>query len=56
MRLRSWAFQRGRAGSLEGAELVKERLEPMKQLTQTETPHELAELNVIIRERSLATA
>jgi hypothetical protein len=30
--------------------------EPMKLLTQSETPHELAELNVFIRERSLATA
>ncbi|HEY9355295.1 MAG TPA: hypothetical protein VIQ52_03210 [Arthrobacter sp.] len=30
--------------------------EPMKQLTMSETPNELAALNVFIRERSLATA
>lgn len=30
--------------------------EPMKKLTMSETPHELAALNVFIRERSLATA
>jgi y4mF family transcriptional regulator len=30
--------------------------EPMKQLTQSETPRELAAMNVFIRERSLATA
>lgn len=30
--------------------------EPMKKLTMSETPNELAELNVFIRERSLATA
>ncbi|WP_227878289.1 helix-turn-helix domain-containing protein [Arthrobacter dokdonensis] len=30
--------------------------EPMKKLTQSETPNELAALNVFIRERSLATA
>ncbi|MHA7268642.1 helix-turn-helix transcriptional regulator [Arthrobacter sp. HLT1-20] len=30
--------------------------DPMKQLTQSETPHELAAMNVFIRERSLATA
>ena len=29
---------------------------PMKELTRTETPPELAALNVFIRERSLATA
>ncbi|WP_208786598.1 helix-turn-helix domain-containing protein [[Micrococcus luteus] ATCC 49442] len=30
--------------------------EPMKKLTMSETPNELADLNVFIRERSLATA
>ena len=30
--------------------------EPMKKLTMSQTPHELAALNVFIRERSLATA
>lgn len=30
--------------------------EPMKKLTMSETPHELADLNVFIRERSLANA
>jgi transcriptional regulator with XRE-family HTH domain len=30
--------------------------EPMKQLTRSETPNELAAMNVFIRERSLATA
>lgn len=38
------------------AESYRTVREPMKQLTQSETPHELAALNVFIRERSLATA
>ncbi|MHA7304290.1 helix-turn-helix transcriptional regulator [Arthrobacter sp. TMN-49] len=38
------------------AESYRSIREPMKQLTQSETPHELAALNVFIRERSLATA
>lgn len=38
------------------AESYRSVREPMKLLTQSETPHELAELNVFIRERSLATA
>lgn len=38
------------------AESYRSIREPMKQLTQSETPHELAAMNVFIRERSLATA
>lgn len=37
------------------AESYRSVREPMKQLTQSETPHELAAMNVFIRERSLAT-
>ncbi|MFC8304847.1 helix-turn-helix transcriptional regulator [Specibacter sp. NPDC057265] len=37
------------------AESYRTVREPMKQLTQSETPHELAVMNVFIRERSLAT-
>ena len=38
------------------AESYRNIREPMKQLTQSETPHELAVMNVFIRERSLGTA
>lgn len=38
------------------AESYRTIREPMKELTRTETPPELAALNVFIRERSLATA
>lgn len=38
------------------AESYRSIREPMKQLTQSETPHELAAMNVFIRERSLVTA
>ena len=38
------------------AESYRTVREPMKQLTQSETPQELAAMNVFIRERSLATA
>lgn len=38
------------------AETYRSVSEPMKQLTRSETPHELAAMNVVIRERSLATA
>ena len=38
------------------AESYRHVREPMKQLIMTETPEELASLNVFIRERSLATA
>jgi hypothetical protein len=38
------------------AESYRSVREPMKQLTRSETPPELAAMNVFIRERSLATA
>jgi y4mF family transcriptional regulator len=38
------------------AESYRHVREPMKQLTMSETPEELAAMNVFIRERSLATA
>lgn len=38
------------------AESYRSVREPMKQLTKSETPQELAAMNVFIRERSLATA
>lgn len=38
------------------AESYRRIREPMKQLTMSETPPELAAMNVFIRERSLATA
>lgn len=38
------------------AESYRSVRESMKQLTQTETPHQLAAMNVFIRERSLVTA
>lgn len=38
------------------AESYRNVREPMKQLTMSETPEELASMNVFIRERSLATA
>jgi hypothetical protein len=38
------------------AESYRHVREPMKQLIMSETPEELASMNVFIRERSLATA
>ncbi|WP_269936716.1 helix-turn-helix domain-containing protein [Arthrobacter sp. HY1533] len=38
------------------AESYRTGREPMKQLTRSETPHELAAMNILIRERSLTTA
>ncbi len=38
------------------AESYRHVREPMKQLTMSETPEEIAAMNVFIRERSLATA
>lgn len=38
------------------AESYRSVREPMKQLTQSETPYEIAAMNVFIRERSLTTA